>query len=209
MWPRLEILWLIMTDDHQSNEQFYILIWPKSLKKEEAHEDIHYSIPCPKPVFLSIWSSLPLMPVALWRPLQTRPFAGGLAGGAGHTVLNTGPQRCPPHRSDNGLKHHCVNFAARRGYAQNQQTEITFSCFTKFTETEKQLLPSVQTEGQSLEECICFCLSWKKNQRNCCWQCLGQSDPSFPIVPPKLIQSRRSSMWIKCCVLYYLHRAQA
>lgn len=77
----------IVTDYHQPNEQFCILIKSESLKKGKAHEDIHYLLPCkslcvlpsatvcPEPVFLSIWSSLLLMPVALLRPLQMSPFA--------------------------------------------------------------------------------------------------------------------------------------
>lgn len=75
----------------------------------EACFPLHMAIP-------SFGASCPV------RLLQRSPFAGVVAGGASHTVLNTrpccfiswpGPPH-PHHHRDNGPEHHCVTLAARR-----------------------------------------------------------------------------------------------
>lgn len=100
-------------------------------------------------------------------PVETplnEPICWSFSRRSSHTVLNTRPccfssQPGPPRHHDNGPKHHVLPL---------QQGESVVLVLRTSKQNRIQLFHKIHrnikavdvSEGQSLEECVCFCLLW-------------------------------------------------
>lgn len=134
------------------------------------------------------------------------PFSGISAGGAAPTVLNTRPccftsQPGPPHRLDNGPKHHGVTFAARCGegvvvLVLRKSKQKPHSAGSQNSRKHKSI---VLAEGSHQKNVFAF-VSYRIKIP----EIVAGGGFALQILHSPLFHqsSRRgSSMWVSCCAL--------